>query len=542
MSFQVGPIDGVTALAIALLHSLWQGAVVAAAADVTLRMLHRRSAALRHIVAMGFLVSMALLPVWTFLRCLSQQPLDTTQWVTAVPPVPVFETSAGAFAHTMRGWAALLCTLWLLGVVAMLVRQAGGWWWVVRLDRRAFQPLPPQWLERLHALQHTMGISRTIVVRLADDVLVPFTARLFRPIIWIPRALLTRLSQSQLEALLAHELAHIRRLDWLWNGMQCVIEALLFFHPGAWWLSRRIREERECACDAMAANVCADPISLAEALAALAHERQPRPRLVLAANAQPLHDRINRLLTGASKPARSSVLLGVFAVMATAAVLAAPVGTSKSVVLRNTIPTRIVEFSTVPARVDPSTARISARRSPDSGGRAPDAVAATAKVSDRYPIAYDTESVARDRERELRNAEDALLEPEQASRDAELALRDPEQALRDAEHALRDPERALRDAEDALRGPEQSLRDAEHALRDREQATRDAEDASLGNEVLARYREQLARAREAVVPFKERLARAREAVVPFKERLARAREAVVPYRHRLARARDATAP
>jgi beta-lactamase regulating signal transducer with metallopeptidase domain len=523
------PVHVVTALTAALLHALWQCAVLAVAADATLRLLNRRSAALRHAAGMGFLVAMALVPAWMFLRGLSPHTSRTPSAILGMTAIPPLGSASDVLAHTMSNWAAPLCAVWIVGVVVMLVRQVGGLWWLDRLDRRVVHDLPPKWLERLHALQHTMGISRAIVVRLTDDVLVPFTARLFRPIIWVPRALLTRLSHSQIEALLAHELAHIRRLDWLWNGLQCVIEALLFFHPGVWWLSRRIREERERACDAMAATVCADPVALAEALAALARDRQPRPQLLLAADAHPLLDRITLLLSGAPTPLRSAPL-GLLSLLVTGAAIAVPFGSRNTNPHRRTAPTPMVDVSAAAARDGESGARRRER-----------AVRATANEIVHYSRAHETLPIALEREQVLRDADDDLRDPEQALRDAEDALRTPEQALRDAEGALRGPEQALRDAELAFRDPERALREAELALRDREQAARDAEDASLGNEMLARYREQLARTREAVVPYREQRARAREAVAPYREKVARAREAVVPYREKLERVREAVA-
>jgi hypothetical protein len=141
-------------------------------------------------------------------------------------------------------------------------------------------------------------------VRLGADIASPFTARLLRPVVWLPLSLLTRLPVEQVEALIAHELAHIARLDWLWNGMQCVVESLLFFHPAAWWLSRRIRLEREQACDDLAVAACGNAIALAEALAQLECDRQPNPRLVLAAQGGSLMQRITRLLTGEPGRAR----------------------------------------------------------------------------------------------------------------------------------------------------------------------------------------------------------------------------------------------
>ena len=429
MSVRHLPTGVVTALAAALLHSLWQCAVLVAAADATMRLLHRRSAALRHTAGMGFLVSMALAPACTFLLGLFPRPGGTAPGIPGVTAIAPLGSASDALVQTMNTWAAPLCAAWILGVVAMLLRQAGGLWWLDRLDRRAVHPLPPEWRERLQALQHTMGVSRAIVIRLADDVLVPFTARLFRPIIWIPRALLTRLSQGQVEALMAHELAHIRRLDWLWNGLQCVIEALLFFHPGVWWLSRRIREERELACDAIAATVCADPVPLAEALAALARDRRPRPQLLLAADAHPLLDRITLLLSDAPAPARSAPPIGLVAAMLTGAVLAAQLGSRIPVALHLANPAPMVEVSTVHDRIGPSVAKDSARRASDSGPRALDAGRGTAAVIERNQLARDTEPVALGRrEAVLRTAEETIRAREHAVRVAEAALRDPEEA------------------------------------------------------------------------------------------------------------------
>jgi hypothetical protein len=146
-------------------------------------------------------------------------------------------------------------------------------------------------------MREVLGIARAVAVRFSDDAIAPCAARLMRPIIWLPASLLTRAPVEQIEALLAHELAHIARKDWLWNGVQCVIESLLFFHPAAWWLGRRIRQEREHACDDLAVAACGDPIALAEALTALERDRHDLPRLVLAAHGGSLMKRVARLLS-----------------------------------------------------------------------------------------------------------------------------------------------------------------------------------------------------------------------------------------------------
>jgi beta-lactamase regulating signal transducer with metallopeptidase domain len=304
------------ALATALLHSLWQVTLLGLAAAAVLNALQARSAALRHALGMGFLVLMVAAPAVAFARFWLRPGAELNAGLLpamTIAPIAV----PGMVVQQSAPTAGILSLLWLGGVALMLVRHFGGWRLVGALDRKAHALLPLDWQQRVDALVHALGITRQVAVRLADDIASPFTARLLRPVIWLPLSLLTRLPVEQVEALIAHELAHIARLDWLWNGLQCVVESLLFFHPAAWWLSRRIRLEREQACDDLAVAACGDAIALAEALAQLECDRLPHPRLVLAAQGGSLMQRITRLLSGA--PGRSrwrwpAALLGLAAV------------------------------------------------------------------------------------------------------------------------------------------------------------------------------------------------------------------------------------
>lgn len=311
------------ALAHALLHSLWQDALLALLAALLLPALSRRSAALRHAVAMGLLVAMAAVPVATFLLFWSQPASTLNAGLIPVLSPSVLHAARGVVVRESNALAGAVSLLWLCGVAVMMLRQLGGWHLVRALDRQPFEPLPPRWQLRVEALQRTLGISRQVAVRLAAGVVAPFTARGLRPVIWLPLSLPTRLSPDQLEALLAHELAHIRRLDWLWNGLQCTLEAMLFFHPGVWWLSRRIRQEREHACDDLAVAACGDAIALAEALAELERQRLPSPRLLLAAHGGALMQRISRLLSGSKSRARWHLPAGLVLLLASGTLLAA---------------------------------------------------------------------------------------------------------------------------------------------------------------------------------------------------------------------------
>lgn len=314
------------ALATALLHSLWQVTLLALGAAVALAALSRASAALRHTTAMGFLLAMVGVPVSTFARIWQQPAVRINEgWLPAIS-APQLDAVTGGFVQQSSPIAPWLALLWLCGVGVMLLRRFGGWRQLGALDRHPFEVLPAEWRRRIDTLRAAFGISRAVVVKLSADVVGPFTARLLKPVIWLPLSLLTQLPREQVEALLAHELAHIARMDWLWNGVQCVIESLLFFHPAAWWLGRRIRQEREHACDDLAVLACGDAIALAEALAQLERHRHPTPHLVLTAHGGSLMQRITRLLSSPPSRGRWGARAGLVVLVASGALLVSQVG------------------------------------------------------------------------------------------------------------------------------------------------------------------------------------------------------------------------
>ncbi|MDI1252690.1 M56 family metallopeptidase [Thermomonas sp.] len=317
------------ALVTALLHSLWQDTLLALIAVIALDALSQRDAATRHSVAMGVLTAMVLVPFATFLRLLhAPAAAQATGWLPALTP-PELDAATGQFVQQSDLVPAVLALLWLCGVGVMLLRRFAGWRLVANLDRHNFSCLPQDWQQRFEVLRDAMGITRRVAVRLSHELVGPFTARLLWPVIWLPLSLLTQLPREQLEALLAHELAHIARLDWLWNGLQCVMESLLFFHPAAWWLGRRIRQEREHACDDRAVAVCGDAIALAEALEQLERQRHIPPQLVLAAQGGSLMKRITRLLAAPPARARWGAAIGTGALVVSGVLLVTQLGLAK---------------------------------------------------------------------------------------------------------------------------------------------------------------------------------------------------------------------
>ncbi|HEX8129256.1 MAG TPA: M56 family metallopeptidase [Pyrinomonadaceae bacterium] len=332
-----------------LLHFVWQGALVALAYACVALSLRRATANVRYAVACASMLLMLALPVATFFL------LDSNAAATAfdrrapedAPAEPFGATgapakSAGAQARLdanfpvapedegasapLQRWAAdrftsalpWLVLAWLAGALGLTLRLFGGWVLTERLRREPALPLARDWRETLARLARQLRVSRP--VRLCESALVevPTVIGFLRPVILVPASALTGLSAPQLEALLAHELAHIRRHDYLVNLLQSVAEAVLFYHPAVWWLSGRVRVEREHACDDLAVRATGDVLVYARALTTLETLRGQKAgarTLAVAANGGILMQRIQRLIKAQPASAGRSPLLAGTAVM-----------------------------------------------------------------------------------------------------------------------------------------------------------------------------------------------------------------------------------
>jgi uncharacterized protein (TIGR03435 family) len=171
-----------------------------------------------------------------------------------------------------------------------------------RVRSTQVRPAPPEWQQTLNRLKARVGVSRPVRLLISALMQTPAVVGWLRPVVLVPVGALAGLPSEQVEALLIHELAHIRRHDYLVNILQSVAEALLFYHPAVWWVSGHIRSEREMCCDDVAVSLTGDAFSYALALADLESSRPARFQAAVAANGGSLADRIGRLL-GQSRPA-----------------------------------------------------------------------------------------------------------------------------------------------------------------------------------------------------------------------------------------------
>jgi len=299
-----------------LIHFVWQGAAIGLTASILLRALARQTAQVRYIAACAALVAMAACLPLTAARLASEGTAASSLYVAGGLIAPhagadhdahVADASligAGVGAMTgavptrvaVHGLMPLLVWLWAAGVMLMFGRMIGGWACAVGLHRRSLAAPPSMWTRVAGYIGERLRLQRAIHVVESAMIDVPTVVGYLRPVIVLPTAAIAVLSPAQVEAILAHELAHIRRHDYLVNLLQTTVETVLFYHPAVWWVSNQIRIEREHCCDDRASEVCGNRVEYARALMALETWRVGTMSLAVAATDGSLLARVRRLL------------------------------------------------------------------------------------------------------------------------------------------------------------------------------------------------------------------------------------------------------
>jgi uncharacterized protein (TIGR03435 family) len=297
-----------------LVHFLWQGVSIAALYAPARRMARTSSANTRYLLACAALTAIMAAPIVTWglmwppdaspdaaYRIQGTLPAASTTGIatTLTLPPSVRTTVSGVEPAQFLLWVVMV---WLAGAMVFWVRLAGGWVVAARMRSMLVRRAPPEWQESLKKLSARIGLTRRVQLLVSALVQVPTVVGWLRPVVLVPVGALCGLPPEHLEVLLLHELAHIRRHDYLVNILQSVAEALLFYHPAVWWVSRHIRAERELCCDDVAVLVSGDALTYARALAQLESYRPAHLSAAVAANGGSLSDRIARLL-GQSRPA-----------------------------------------------------------------------------------------------------------------------------------------------------------------------------------------------------------------------------------------------
>jgi len=293
----------------ALLHFLWQGALAAlalAGCNLTLR---NSPARVRYAVSCLFLIVLLALPVLTFTVSMAHAPDAAAggAWKQAVAVVVPPANRAPArieprLQESVAPFLPWIVAAWISGVILLSLRWIGAWTCLRRLRRAASFAIPPEWDAALRNLMRRAAVSAPVRLSINQVTQSPCVIGWLRPLILMPAAALAGLDWQAVEALLAHELAHIRRHDYAVNLLQTLVDTLLFYHPAVWWVSRQIRMERENCCDDIAAEICGDRVTYARALVNLEGFRAGRAAFALSAAGGSLIKRIQRLLSGAPQP------------------------------------------------------------------------------------------------------------------------------------------------------------------------------------------------------------------------------------------------
>lgn len=292
-----------------VVHSLWQALTIALILSLVLISTPRRLARWRYSCAGIALLLVLLSGGATFYRYFHQamQQADSSLISLAQFSEPSGAPTAeslwqywqGCFTGYFNQHLPLIVTVWLCGLTFFMLRMLGGLAYIRQLRHQGIRPVQEEWEEMLRELAQKLKIQRPVAILESLRIQSPVVIGHFKPLILMPVGLLAGLSIDQVEAILAHELAHVYRRDYLLNLLQTLIEALFYFNPGVWWISSCIRIEREHCCDDIAVALCQNNLEYAKALVSIKEMKQGfTPQLAMAARSKKklLLTRIQRIL------------------------------------------------------------------------------------------------------------------------------------------------------------------------------------------------------------------------------------------------------
>lgn len=296
-----------------LVHSLWQGTLLVFMASFAMYFLRKGQASFRYNIGIGTLCMQVITSLITFFyyylnapqkatgNVLSNGGQAITNWKTITYEVSL--TTKIQIWLTTHLQELVIC--WLVGAFILVLRFLGGWIYTEYLRHHSRPVMNKEWRTRFGVLTAKLNIYPSIQFKESAKILTPMVIGTLRPVVLIPIGLLTGLPGSQIEAILAHELAHIRRYDYLINILQSFVEVVFFFHPALWWLSEKVRMEREHCCDDLALEACGDRMSLAHALVGIAEWKTNHALAMTFASKKPLLlQRVKRVMGITPKPNR----------------------------------------------------------------------------------------------------------------------------------------------------------------------------------------------------------------------------------------------
>lgn len=307
-----------------IIHSFWQIAGIGLILWLVLRVFNQKSAALKYRLSIGGLLLVTTLAIGTFFFHVQHKP-SNEEFALTQNEIDYYlaqgDSMSSFFAEPSSNWSLLsqrietwipfMVQFWILGALLFLVRFGTSLADLRNINIKNHEMVDPKWMKVLQRQMALLQLKKPIKLLQTIHLDMPVTYGIWKPVILIPASLFFHLSPAQLEAILAHELAHIKRHDYLVNLFQSILEVIFFFHPVFWWINKTARELRENACDDMAIKMGSAPKDLAHGLAnVLNHANKPIPEMAIAAakTKNPTLDRIKRIMGVKTSPTQPTTL------------------------------------------------------------------------------------------------------------------------------------------------------------------------------------------------------------------------------------------
>ncbi|MBS1532185.1 MAG: M48 family metalloprotease [Bacteroidetes bacterium] len=520
-----------------LIHSLWQGLLLSVVTAVVLMLTKRTKATVRYNLVFGQFALFLLACGITFIYEWNRSPrspvpvLGEAKVNSSESLVNIDFTSVGHFARICMDYfnanAPMIVLLWFVVFLFRAVRMMGSLVYIHRAKHHLVYQPSEEWKARADLLCQKLQLKKAVQLLESGYVKMPMVIGHLKPMILVPVGLLAGLPAGQVEAVLLHELAHIRRNDYVVNFMQTIAETVFFFNPGLLWISSQLRDERENCCDDIALEQTKNKREFIEALISFKEHSLYGAKYEVAFPGKKNHllNRVSRILNNRNKtlaPAEK----GFF--MAGVLVLSVMVTTAAIAEVHTTITkhkkTASAAIAAIPAKaVVPAASAYPAEVK--SAGRAanlPEAKPAPIATQAKSPQQSNLENVLdkmrnkftmdrsaysslvsgqQQKTKNLSDQQQARLDQIQAAKDQEEARKDQAQALIDQEEARKDQAQARIDQEQAkndqeqarLQQDQQNKENAEQVKKNEDQAKRNAEQAIRNQEQVVRNQQQAQR-------------------------------------------------
>lgn len=469
-----------------LLHSLWQGLALALITALILMFTSKSSAKLRYNLLISALILFAISSSLSFVYEWQKSSQTNFETLTVVAPFVHDQQIQGNISLTgaepvdllqkavryFSGYASTIVLIWFLVICARSVQLFAGLYSIKRIRNTQVSPAGVYWEDRVKALALQFGITQMVLIVQSGIVKVPMVVGHLKPLILVPIGLINGLSEKEVEAIICHELAHIKRRDYLVNILQSLMEIVFFFNPAVLWISKLIREERESCCDDMTISSTHDKVNYISALISCQEFQPGNPEYAMAISGKndQLVQRVKRMVSNDS-PSLNKIEKGILAVGLVAAV------------------TLTAAFSG-PQRIG---------KEPKNNVVLQD----TLRIKKKQLNSTHQKSSISKSEQHLDKTDKGLVPVENRSGHEQEMLEDKEAALRDQQAALRDKEALLRDQQAALRDQQAILLNKQAALRDLQVQKKDR--LAKGQDAWAAERDKLASERDKSAAERDRL-------------------------------------